>query len=104
MFGYKEKIATKKFVSHIELLAQRRSDRDIIGYQKTEKELMREFIFSTRELVEYNEHGVGLENLLENIYEISFTIDQTGLDLAKEAIKECGMSYQEWSVIEDLVR
>jgi hypothetical protein len=45
MFGCKEKIATKKFVNHIELLAQRRSDRDIEGYQKTEKELLREFIF-----------------------------------------------------------
>jgi hypothetical protein len=54
--------------------------------------------------VEYNEHGVGLENLLENMYEISFTIDQTGLDLAKEAIKECGMNYQEWSVIEELIK
>jgi len=98
----KAKLNTLNFIQHIEYLQQRATDRIVDGYQETEKELIHRFTKEARELVEQNEWGIALENLLVNINEIVFTIDKPSVDFAKDAIKACGMDYSKWTFIEDL--
>jgi hypothetical protein len=62
------------------------------------------FTIGTWDLIKKNEWGIGLENLLSNIYEIDFTIDRKAVDLAKDAIAECDMNYSDWIFIEELVK
>jgi len=66
--------------------------------------LIKQFISDTSDFIEHNEWGVGLENLLTNIYEIEFPVDKKAIDLAKDAIKECKMDYNDWTFIEELVK
>jgi hypothetical protein len=83
MFESKAKIKTKTFLRHIELQGQNSSDRIVEGFQQTEKELMKTFIADTWDLIEHNECGVGLEHLLDNLYEIHFRVDEMSIELAK---------------------
>jgi hypothetical protein len=104
MFESKAKITIKEFLRYIQVLSQNASDRIVDGFQETEKELIKRFIADTEELIDYNEWGVGLENLLSNLYEIEFPLDKKAIDLAKVAVKECEMNYDEWMFIEELVK
>jgi hypothetical protein len=104
MFESKAKIKTKEFLNHIQVLAQHSSDRIVDGFHETEKELIKRFIADTEELIDHNEWGIGLENLLTNLYEMEFQLDRKAVDLAKIAIEECKMNYDEWAVIEELVK
>ena len=101
--GPKSKTKTQNFLRHIELLGQNSSDKVVDGFKETEKELLKQFIADTADLIQHNEWGVGLENLLTNIFEIQFTLDETAVELAKDAIRECGMDYNDWTFIEELV-
>jgi hypothetical protein len=98
------KTKTKNFLRHIELLGQNSTDRIVEGFETTEKELIEKFISNTSDFIEQNEWGIGLENLLTNIYEIKFSVDKKAIDLAKDAIKECKMDYNDWTFIEELVK
>lgn len=91
--GTKGKIKTENFVKHIEALGEKASDNRIEA-----------FTADAWDLIKNNEWGVGLENLLSNIYEIEFIIDNKAVDLAKDAIAECKMNYNDWTFIEELVR
>jgi hypothetical protein len=104
MLNSKAKLKTENFVRHVEALGQKSSDRLIEGFQGTERELINQFTKDTWDLIKNNELGVGLENLLTNIYEIDFTLDDKAIDLAKEAIDECRMKYDDWTFIEELVK
>ncbi len=104
MFDSKAKIKTRDFLRHIEVLGQNSSDRIVEGFQETEKELINKFTADTDDLIDHNEWGVGLENLLSNLYEIKFPLDRKAVDLAKDAINECEMDYDEWTFIEELVK
>lgn len=103
MFESQAKIKTKNFLRHIELLGQNSSDRIVDGFQGTEKELVKKFTTDTSDLIEHDEWGIGLENLLTNIYEIEFKVDKRAIELAKDAINECGMKYKNWIFIEELM-
>ena len=104
MLEPKAKTKTRNFLRHIELLGQNSTDRIVEGFEATEKELIKQFISDTSDFIEHNEWGVGLENLLTNIYEIEFPVDKKAIDLAKDAIKECKMDYNDWTFIEELVK
>jgi hypothetical protein len=104
MLESKAKIKTTNFLRHIEHLGQNSSNRIVDGFQRAEKELIKQFTIDTWGLIEHNEWGVGLENLLTNLYEIRFIVDKTAIELAKEAINECGMDYNDWTFIEELVK
>ena len=104
MFDSKAKIKTKNFLRHIEFLGKNASDRVVDGFEKTEKEILKKFTADTSDLIAHNEWGVGLENLLTNIYEIEFTLDKKAVQLAKDAIEECEMDYNDWTFIEELVK
>jgi hypothetical protein len=104
MFESKSKIKTQNFLRHIELLGQSSSDKVVDGFKEAEKELLKQFIADTVDLIQHNEWRVGLENLLTNIYEIEFTLDETAVELAKDAIRECGMDYNDWTFVEELVK
>src|SRR5688572_11295959 len=99
MLESKAKIKTENFLRHIELLGQKSSDKVVDGFQETEKELIKQFTTDSSDLIERGEWGVGLENLLTNIYEIEFTVDKKAVELAKGAIEECGMDYSDWAFI-----
>lgn len=103
MLESKARAKTLDFLLHIEYLGQKSTDRIIDGYQETEKELIHKFTKEARDLIEQNEWGIGLENLLVNINEIDFSIDKAAVDFAKDAIKACGMDYSKWIFIEDLI-
>ena len=85
-------------------MGQDSSDKVVAGFQGKEKELMLNFIADTEPLVDHNEWGVGLGNLLNNLYEIEFPLDRKAIDLARDAIKECELDYNKWSFIEELVK
>ena len=104
MFDSKAKIKTRNFLRHIELLGQNASDRVVDGFEKTEKELLKKFMADASDLIAHNEWGVGLKNLLTNIYEIEFTLDKKAVQLAKDSIEECEMDYNDWTFIDELVK
>jgi len=93
-----------EFLRHIEALGQQSPDRSVKGFrgEETEKEFIRKIISDTWELIEHNEWGVGLENLLSNLYDINFKVDGKAIELAKTAIEICKMNYEDWKFIEEL--
>jgi hypothetical protein len=104
MVQSKEKIKAIEFLRHIEALGQQSSDRSVNGFrgEETEKEFIRKIISETWELIEHNEWGIGLENLLSNLHEIDFKVDGKAIELAKTAIETCKMNYEDWKFIEEL--
>lgn len=100
----KEKIKTIEFLRHIETLGQQSSDRSVNGFrgEEAEKEVIRKIISDTWDLIEHNEWGVGLENLLSNLHEIDFKAIEKAIELAKTAIEACKMNYEDWKFIEEL--
>jgi hypothetical protein len=104
MVKSKEKIKTIEFLRYIEVLGQHSSDRLVKGFrgEETEREFIRKLVSDTYDLIEHNELGVGLENLLSNLYEIDFKVDDKAIELAKTAIETCKMNYEDWSFIEEL--
>ena len=105
MFDSKAKIKTRNFLRYvIQELGQNSSDRIVDGFQSTEKERIEKFSADTEDLINQNEWGVGLENLLNNLYEIDFVLDKKAIDLAKDALKECGINFNKWKFIEELVK
>lgn len=99
IFEPKAKRKTQELVKYIDSLSQKASDRFVEDFGLTEKQLVQKFIADTEEYLVYDEWGVGLENLLENLYEISFPLDEKALLLAKEALTECGMNLEQWRFI-----
>jgi len=69
---------------------------------ETEKAFLNRIIADTRLLMENNEYVVGLENLISNLYEVEFKIDEKGIQLVKESIKSCGLDYNDWRFVEEL--
>lgn len=104
MFDSKAKIRTLDFLRYVQTLAQKPSDRIVPGFHGTEKELIKKFTADIEDLINHDEWRVGLENLLSNLYEIEFALDRKAVDLAKDAIKECKMDFEQWRFIEELVK
>ena len=100
----KGKIKTIEFLKYIEILGQRSSDRLVNGFRgnETEMEFIKKIVSNAWDLVEHNEWGVALENLISSLHEIDFKIDEKAIELAKSALEECGMKYKDWKFIEDL--
>lgn len=90
------------FLNHIEELARDSSNRIVEGFDETEKELMTKFIANAKELIDHDEWGVGLENLITNLYEIDFKIDDKAVKLAKQAMAACNLNFDHYSFIEEL--
>jgi len=61
-----------------------------------------QFISEATELIHHNEWGVALENILENLYELNYPLNEQIIKLAKEAFSACKMDYSEWQFIEEL--
>lgn len=100
----KNKQKVRTFVDHIERLSYFSDERIVDGFDQSQRELLTQFLLDTKEFIEYNEWGIGLELLLNNLYEINFTIDQTAVVLAQEALDICGYNYTDWQFIEELKR
>jgi hypothetical protein len=104
MLESKVKEKTKEFVMHIEFLAHRASDRLVHGFrgEETEKQFLQQIIADTWHLFKHNEWVIGLENLISNLHEVDFKIDDKAIRLAKESIEACGLNYNDWRFIEGL--
>lgn len=63
---------------------------------------MKKYLNDTYDLIEKDEWGIGLENLLTNLYEIDFNIDQKTIELAFDALESCGFKLDKWKFIEEL--
>lgn len=57
----------------------------------------------TRELIEHGEPGVGLENLCQNLYEFSVSINQRDLDEIKSLADIMQMSDSTWDLLKEIV-
>jgi hypothetical protein len=106
MFEEKGKAKTREFVKHVEFLSQRATDRIVMGFrgEETEKVFLKEIIADALELIENNEWGVALENLITNLNEVNFKIDNRAVQLAKRSIEACGLNYDEWNFIEEMTK
>jgi hypothetical protein len=96
MFKSSGQKAVERLLKHIDLLSQKSAD--------TQKDLVTKFLADAQENIDYNEWGLAMEMLLENIYETDFRIDSTTIELTKTAFKECQMDYSKFSFIEKLVQ
>lgn len=85
----KEKV--EKLIKEIEILQQR------LGNEKLESTLK-----DVKELVEHNEFGIALENLLTNLYEFEIAISYKQLEITRTAIQAMNLDWGEWSFIEEL--
>lgn len=104
MFKSRSKKKTQIFTYYLQSLGENASDKIVEGFQKSEKDLVKRFVVEAQDLIDHNEWERGLENLLDNIYEIDFPVDEKAIVLAKEAIRECGLEYKKWVFIEELVK
>ena len=65
---------------------------------------LEKFIEDTEELIQHNEYGIALENLISNLYEFEIEINQNQLEIVKEALLEMKMNWDDWKFIEELVK
>lgn len=52
-------------------------------------------ISEARELIKYGESKIALENMLENLNEVSISLDESVLELARRAFEDQATSYME---------
>jgi len=102
MIDAKGKIKTKEFADHIGFLLPSVQTNSIDGFNESQKELVKKYLNDTYDLIEKDEWGIGLENLLTNLYEIDFNIDQKTIELAFDALESCGFKLDKWKFIEEL--
>ncbi|QHT67848.1 hypothetical protein GXP67_14965 [Rhodocytophaga rosea] len=101
-FEPKAKKKTREFVKYINFLSQTCSNEYIDTFGLTKRQLLQKFITETEEYIKYNEWGVGLEHILVQLYEVEFTIDEKAIQLAKDALHECGFELDKWKIIDEL--
>ncbi len=67
------------FINEIEILALKMDygiiHRNSTGYESDVKACLEHIVKDSRELIEYNEWGIAIENALVNLYEIDFKLD-----------------------------
>ncbi|WP_289055984.1 hypothetical protein [Carboxylicivirga marina] len=102
MIKAKGKIKTQEFVDHLGSLLPLAHTNLIDGFKENQRELLKKSLDDANSLIENNEWGIGLENLLTNLYEIEFNIDNKTVKLAFDALKSCGFKLEEWKFIEEL--
>lgn len=84
------KIKTMEFIDHLELLSQNASEDtfhiDSRGEKCNEKQYLKHLVKKARELIDYNEWFVALENTIDNLSEINYKLESRVLNLASEAL------------------
>ena len=66
-------------------------------------EYMKELIYEARELIKYGEGTIALENLLENLSEVSICIDEEAVELAKQVFGN-RLSEEKEKVLNSLIK
>lgn len=80
--------AAKKLLEAAELVAESLKDA---GYPERVQDVY--------ENVEYNESGLALESLCENLYEFSCPISQSAYDLLEESGKAMNIDSKYWQIL-----
>jgi hypothetical protein len=83
----------KEFINEIKIIQQ-----------QLKVENLEKFIKDSEDLIENNEFGIALENLLTNLYEFEFRLNQKQINIAKEAIKKMNWKWEDWKFIQELVK
>ena len=76
------------FIKHLENLLEQGNQSEYVRDAKgiyLKVEYMNNLIAEARELIQYGELEIALENMLENLSEVSFFIDEDTANLAKQA-------------------
>ncbi len=80
-----------KFVCCIEELMEQCGEKDLVrdsrGYY-SKRVYLNNLILEAKELIKYGEREVALENMLENLYEVSIFIDEDVANIARKAFGE----------------
>ncbi len=78
----------ENFINYIEKLMLQCDETDYVqdsgGGCYLKREYMKHLICDARELIKYGEGTIALENLLENLNEVSICIDEEAVELAKQ--------------------
>jgi hypothetical protein len=82
-------------INHIALVSNKSDE--------AQKILMIGFLADAKELINHNEWGLAMENLLDSIDKVNFIVDKTTIELTKTAVKECQMDYSKFIYIEKLL-
>ena len=80
---------TIEFINQIELMAEDANAGKMLNSiieTCDEKIFIQNLVINARELIEYNEWLIALENTIDNMYEFDFTLDSKLVDLGIEAL------------------
>ena len=96
----------ENFINYIEKLMLQCDETDYVqdsGRCYLKSEYMKDLIYEARELIRYGERTIALENLLENLNEVSIYIDKEAVELAKRAFGS-QLSEEKEKVLNSLVK
>lgn len=83
-----ERNSLNEFVSHMEKLVEQSDESEYVQDAKgryLKVEYINSLIVETKELIKYGELEIALENMLENLSEVSFVLDEETANLARQA-------------------
>ena len=87
----KAKNAVKTFVNYLELKTRNKKVESV--------DLL---IEESRELIKFNEWGLALENLLENLNEMEYKLDNKEIDLVQNALVTMEIDPKDWNILQKL--
>lgn len=81
----------EEFLNQIELLAEEGNKEEVVkdtagSYLKSS--WIKHMVSDARELVKYGEYEIALENILENLNEVSLRLDEQTMELARQAFEK----------------
>ena len=95
------------FINYIEKLMLQCDETDYVqdsgGGCYLKSEYMKDLLYDARELIRYGESAIALENLLENLNEVSICIDEEAVELARQAFGS-QLSEEKEKVLNSLVK
>lgn len=86
--GAMERILLNKFVDYVEKQIMSSNEQEYIQDNRGiyPKDLyIKNVISETKELMRYGEEVIAIENMLENLNEVSFSVDGYGIELIQKA-------------------
>ena len=96
----------ENLINYIEKLMLQCNETDYVHDSRgcyLKSEYMKDLIYEARELIGYGEGTIALENLLENLNEVSICIDEEAVELAKQALRN-QLSEQNEKVLNSLIK
>ena len=100
-FIHNGKEKTLEFIEQIKKIANNLNPENIVkdslGKELNEKEYLNYICKDASELTDYNEWYIALENVLYNLHEVYYKLDESILDLAKDAFNSANNKFN-WEI------